>query len=233
MAARLGATVSGALHDHVPVDRCALALRALRSDAQLHEQSLPLAPTEPPFVVLTCDGDRVGDIIAPNCPPASSCLLSCLQKHVKAGRAAALALAPLADVIYDDLDAAALATLTSLVQVSAELQQPDCLGVPPAKLAVTYEPSVAHGGVLLSVSAPSSAPEGSRVVIRRACVAGCDVALGEAPLEVVVGFNHAPAPEGPVYAASKAGDAPALVRLLDGGSSTEEKEAVSCRKSLI
>jgi hypothetical protein len=113
--------------------------------------------------------------------------------------------------------------LTALVQVSAQLQQPGDLGVPPAQLPAAYEVSIAHGGVLMSVPVPASAPEGSCVVISRVSIAGCDVALGEVPLEVIVGFNHAPAPEGPVIAAVEAGGVPALMRLLDGGASTEEK----------
>jgi hypothetical protein len=94
-------------------------------------------------------------------------------------------------------------------------------------LPATFEPSVIHGGVLITVPVPVSAPEGSRVVLSRVSIAGCDVALGEAPLQVIVGFNHAPAPHGPVTAAAEAGDAPALMRLLDGGASTEEKDEAS------
>jgi hypothetical protein len=213
---------------------CALApapvahsLQALQSEAQYYERTLPLAPTEPPFIALTCDADRIGVIDAPSCPPASSCSLSSLQKRVMAGRTASFVLAPPADVISGDLRNAVLAKLADLVRVNGELQQPVDLGVPPTQLPVAYtcKVSIEHGGVRISV--PASAPEGSRVVISRASVAGCDVALGEAPLEVIVGFNHAPAPLGPVYAAVKAGNVPAMMRLLDGGASTEEKDAVS------
>jgi hypothetical protein len=228
MASRLGSALSGAIPGLLPVNRCVIALEALRSEAQHHEQSLPLAPTEPPFVVLTCDGDRVGDIFAPSYPPASSFSHSCLQKRVNAGHAAAFVLAPPADVFYGDLNATMLATLAALVQVSAELQQPADLCVAPAQLPAAYEVLMAHGGVLVTVPFPT-APEGSRVVISRISVAGCDVALGEAPLEVIVGFNHAPAPKGVVWDASAAGDAPALTRLLHGGASTEEKNDVSGR----
>jgi hypothetical protein len=89
-------------------------------------------------------------------------------------------------------------------------------------LPVDYEPSVTHGGVLISAAVPASAPEGSRVVISRAFVAGCDMALGEAPLQVIVGFNHAPETEGPVYIAAEAGDVAAVKSALEGGASTEE-----------
>jgi hypothetical protein len=207
---------------------CAHSLQALQSEARLHERSLPLAPTEPPFVTLTCTGDTFGVIDAPSRPPASSCFPSCLQKRVKAGHAAGYILAAPADAIYGSLHAAVLATLADLVQVCAELQQPADLSVPPAQLPVACELSIAHAGVLITVPVPASAPEGSLVVISRVSVAGCDVALGEAPLVVTVGFNHARTAKGPVYAAAEAGDVPALMRLLDGGASTEEKDSVSC-----
>jgi hypothetical protein len=55
-------------------------------------------------------------------------------------------------------------------------------------------------------------------------VAPASPAATSAPLKQ---YNHAPAPAGPVYAAAQAGDVPALMRLLDGGASTEEKNGVS------
>jgi hypothetical protein len=227
MAHLLGDILLGAYAGPLSVDRCAHAFQALQSETKLHERTLPLAPSEPPFIALTCADGSVGVIDAPSCPPASSCSFYCLQKRVKAGRAAAFVLAPPADVIYGDLHAAVLATLTTLVQVSAELQQLDDLGVPPAQLPVACDLSTTHGGVLITVPVPSSALEGIRVVISRISVAGSDVALGEAPLEVIIGFNHAPTPEGPVRAATEAGDTPALTRLLQDGASTEEKGWVS------
>jgi hypothetical protein len=229
MAHLLGGIHRGAYPGPLPVDRCAHAFQALQSETQVHERTLPLAPTEPPCIDLVYTDGRFGVIEAPSCPPASSCSVSSLQKRVKAGRAAAFVLAPPADAIYGDSNASVITTLAALVQISVELQQPDDLGVPPAQLPADYEASIAHGGVRITLSVPASAPEGSRVVISRVSVAGCDVALGEAPLEVIVGFNHAPAPDGPVMAAAESGDVPALLRLLNGGASTEEKNAVSGR----
>jgi hypothetical protein len=221
MASRVGHSLSGANPELMLVDVCARALQVLQSETQLYKRSLALAPTEPPFIALTRAGDRVGDILAPNCPPASSCSIYCLQKRVKAGRA------PPADIICGGLYATVLATLAALVLVSAELQQPDDLCVALAELPAAYEVSITHGGVRITLPVPASAPEGSRVVISRVSVAGCDVALGEAPLQVIVGFNHAPAPAGPVIDSVRRGDVPALMRLLDGGASAEEKDRVS------
>jgi hypothetical protein len=80
-------------------------------------------------------------------------------------------------------------------------------------------------GVDLIASIPEDA-EGSEVVLRRVIMAGCGVALGEASMRVIVGFNHEPASEGRVYAAAQAGDIPALMQALDDSCSTEEANEV-------
>ena len=85
-----------------------------------------------------------------------------------------------------------------------------------------YEPCEESGGVLIRVPIPTLSPEGTRVVIRHASVAGSDVALGKSRIQVAVGFNHAKAPRGPVFEAACAGDVPALQQFLAAGSSTEE-----------
>jgi hypothetical protein len=82
----------------------------------------------------------------------------------------------------------------------------------------------------LVVSVPEDVAQGSEVVLRRVSVAGFDVALGEAHLRVIVGFNHAPAPAGRVYAAAQAGDLLALRQALDDGHSTQESDWVSVSK---
>jgi hypothetical protein len=235
MASSPGYTINGTRVDSVPVYGCALALHALQSESELHQRYLPLAPTEPPFIALSCAGYSIGVVDARSCPPANSCSLCRLQKRVNAGCAASFILALPADVIFGDSQAVVLATLTALLQVSAELQQPDDRGAPPAQpLPMAYELSIVNGSVLIIVSVPASVPEGSRVVISRVSVAGCDVVQGEAPLEVIVGFNHAPAPEGPVMAAMEAGDVSALTRLLEDGASTEEIGiVVSGRTSVV
>jgi hypothetical protein len=68
--------------------------------------------------------------------------------------------------------------------------------------------------------------DGSEVVLRRVSVAGCDVTLGEAPVRVVIGFNHEPAPKGRLLAAAKSGDIPAMTLALDDGCSTQETDEV-------
>jgi hypothetical protein len=217
---------------------CALALRALQSEHALHDYTLPLAPSEPPFIILARTSDGIGSVDAPRCPSASSLSVSCLQKRVKAGRSAAFVLAPPAEPFDSDVLAAVLSTVTSLVQACVELQIPadDASAVPavrvlyaPAhRLPVTYEPSAIHGGVLVVASVPDSAPDGSRIVMSRASVAGCEVVFGDEAPQATVGFNHAPAPEGPIAESDYYSDVTVLLRLLDDGASTEESTPVRC-----
>jgi hypothetical protein len=224
---------------------CVRVFEALLSERATHQRELPIAPVEPPEITLSrIEETGLGSISAATCPPTSCLSIAPLKLRVPLGRAARFVLA--GSICTADTAVLAILTSNAIVQVVLE---PSGMNAPgplsertrargPNKaeaaspalarlLAVTYEPSITHGGVLVSAAFPASATEGSRVVISHISVAGCDVALGEAPLEVIVGFNHAPALGGPMMAAALAGDAPALTRLLDGGASTEEKDSVS------
>jgi hypothetical protein len=240
------ACLSEGLHSGISME-CARVLEALLSERNTHQRELPIAPVEPPDIALSrIDETGLGSISAATCPPTSCLSIAPLKMRVHPGRGATFVLAPRAASVCG-ADTAVLATLTSTAVVEVVLESPGVNATGPLfgrkrargstkaatasaslaqLLAVTYEHSVTHGGVLISTAVSSSVTEGSRVVISRVSVAGCDVALCEAPLEVIVGFNHAPAPAGPVYAAAVVGDAPALMRLLDGGASTEEKQQV-------
>jgi hypothetical protein len=225
------------------------------SGRETYQRELPIAPVEPSDINLSwVETGLRGFVSVATCPPVSSLSITSLQKRVLPGRPVTLVLATRAgsaNASGADTDILVALALTALVDATVELEPPEpprrslisalakgmrtwwspAAPAPPAAsarlLPVVYEPSVVHGSVLISVVVPASAPEGSRVVISRVSVSGCDVALGEAPLEVVIGFNHASEPEGPVMAAAEAGDAPALMRLLEGGASTEEKDEVS------
>jgi hypothetical protein len=89
-------------------------------------------------------------------------------------------------------------------------------------IAISADGKAQGGCVDLIVPVPEQAMLGSEIVLRRVSVAGSDVALGEAPVRVIVGFNHEHAPAGRVYAAARAGDIPALTQALDDGCSTQE-----------
>jgi hypothetical protein len=232
---------------------CARILGALLSERATHQRELPIATVEPPNITVSLVETALGRVSVATCPPASSLSITCIQKRVLPGRPVTLFLASrVGSAGGADADALAALATTALVEATVELALPEppcrspviALGErvrtwwsseapapPPVAsvrlLPVTYEPSVIHGGVRITLSVPASAPEGSRVVISRVSVAGCVVALGEAPLEVTVGFNHAPALQGTVWDAVHRGDIPALMRLLDGGASTEETDWVS------
>jgi hypothetical protein len=218
---------------------CVHVLGALLSERNAHQRDLPIAPVEPPDITLSLFETGLGSISAATCPPTSCLSIAPLKMRVHAGRGATFVFAPRTGV--SSADTAVLTALASNAIVEVAVEPAGMTSSAPLSgrkrtrkgaaaspalaqlLAVTYEPSVTHGGVLISATVPASTPEGSSVVIRFLSVAGCDVALGEAPVEVIVGFSHAPAAEGPVLAAAQAGDVPALMRLLDGGASTEEK----------
>jgi hypothetical protein len=218
-------------------------LQELQAEVRLHEHSLPFAPREPPLIIVVPSGEGIGRVDAPAFPSAGSLSVARIHKRVKSGRAAAFVLAPVADAGCGDLHCSVLASMTAVVLAHAELKAPDAktapraaadLPTPAQLLPVTYhELSHDHSGVLLSVPVPDSAPEGSRVVMTRVSIGDCSVALGEAPLQTIVGFNHSPETEGPVHAAAYAGDVAALTRLLEDGASTEVVDEVGCVVSLV
>jgi hypothetical protein len=79
------------------------------------------------------------------------------------------------------------------------------------------------------VPIPEDAEKGAEVVLRNLSIAGCIVELGEAPVRIIVGFNHEPAPQGRVYVVSGSSDIHALSQALDDGCSTQELDRVSAK----
>jgi hypothetical protein len=220
----------------------ALSLECTRILLSLQYQltaRLSFAPVEPPSVIFSPADFEVGRIEAPSCP-TTSLSISCVRKRVRLGHAAEFIIAPTA-AIRSVVD---LGSLASVALVDAYMHFPDAAATEPgfrpataaavsaspplhAKLLpVSYMPSAPHGGVLVRVPIPASTPDGTDVLIRRASVGGCDMALDGPHLRVSVGFNHALSPRGPVYEAADSGDAPTLLHLLDGGASTEELGSV-------
>jgi hypothetical protein len=82
------------------------------------------------------------------------------------------------------------------------------------------------GCIDIVVPIPADSEEGAKVVLRKVSITGCNVELGETPVQVTVGFNHEPASAGRVLAAAYAGDVPALTQALDDGGSTQESNVV-------
>ena len=112
----------------------------------------------------------------------------------------------------------------------AGLNGGECAVLAPADIEASVD------GVLLIVPFLAGTPQGSRVVINRVWVAGCEVALDELSSSITIGFNHhTPAPAGAMIAAAKAGDLSGVRAALDNGESTEQKDAVSsdCRELIV
>ena len=112
--------------------------------------------------------------------------------------------------------------LVDVLRVKAVVSSDPCV-----PLEVTVVPSIALGCCVdILVPVPVGTPLGSTVTLRSVSVAGSDVLLvGE--VFVTVGYNHAPAPEGPVTAAAKTGNVPVMMGALDAGGSTQELDGVS------
>ena len=69
---------------------------------------------------------------------------------------------------------------------------------------------------------PASWAAAASVTVISLSLAGQPVPCDCLPATLPVGYNHAPAPPGAVYAAAKAGNVAALQAALDAGGSTEE-----------
>ena len=76
--------------------------------------------------------------------------------------------------------------------------------------------------ILRALVRPSAWADAASVTLVSLSLAGRPVPCGCLPATLQVGYNHAPAPAGAVFAAAKAGDVPALRVALDAGGSTEE-----------
>jgi hypothetical protein len=223
-------------------------IAALRSARVEFRRSLPLGPVELPVVALSGKDWGSCCIEAPSCPIVQGVTLTRICKRVNPSRSAAeFVLSPLAPSDDSATDATTLksAALATLLEVDATVRHSaGATGTmlewtrtgdvgkatigPALRLPVAYEPSVIHGGVLVSISIPPSAIDGSCVVIERASVAGVEMAVDESQVRVTLGFNHVPAPSGPVFAAVRNDDVRALLSALEDGASTEEADAVGC-----
>ena len=75
---------------------------------------------------------------------------------------------------------------------------------------------------------PASWADTASVAVVAFTLAGRSLPCDCLPATVAVGFIHAPALEGAVHAAAKAGDVPALRAALDAGGSTKEADGKVC-----
>ena len=110
----------------------------------------------------------------------------------------------------------------ALVQISVEAP-----GQPRGQVSVRVKARPSEGGWNVRVLVrPASWANAASVTVVSLSLAGRPLPCDCLPGTMRMGYNHAPAPEGKVLAAAKAGDVPALRAAIEEGESTEEADAV-------
>jgi hypothetical protein len=217
-------------------------VQALQSELATH-WNLPIAPVEFAFIVLIPSSVEVGSIVTPLFPCGNELSIGCLTQAVRPGSTAKFIVYAPGTPLGRKSQLALASALCFKATLRGREDSPAASGGWPSRplvapstqlLAVSYEPSVTHGGVLVTVPVPDSASDGSRVSIYHASVAGIVVPHDSSKLQVAVGYEHRLSWAGPVWAAASAGDVPAILSALKCGASTEEADEVSCdNQSLI
>jgi hypothetical protein len=216
-------------------DECIVS--SLRGLVSCLNQSLPIAPVEPPSISVLPDFREVGRVYAPSNLTAASLSIRWLAPSVPRGFPATFILSESPGGYC--AATAALKALASVVRIEAVLLPPwrptrnaaEPIAATPVQhlLPLDYEPSIIHGDVRIHALMPADRPVGSRIVVLRASVLGSDVPLGKEPLQVTsrdfhhyrsVGSHH-------VIPAAQCGNVHSLMCALVGGATTEEVDDVS------
>ena len=100
-------------------------------------------------------------------------------------------------------------------------------GHPQGRVSLRVKARPSEGGWIVRVLVrPAYWANAASVTLVSLSLAGRPLLCDCLPATLRVGYNHAPAPEGPVFAAAKAGDVPALLAAIEEGGSTEEADEV-------
>jgi hypothetical protein len=147
-------------------------------------------------VRFSSNSEDLGRVDASVSATARDLVVCPLRKRVPAGAEATFRITSSVHQEPDSRAAASIAGIARILLAEIELVSGDL--VTSLEFSVTYAAGgdALHGCVDLVVSVPEDA-EGSEIVLRRVSVAGCDMALDEAPVRLIVGFNHEPARCGP------------------------------------
>jgi hypothetical protein len=159
-------------------------------------------------------------ILAPYSFSADDVTLTSASARVRAGTPAVFHMTPISSAPMQEC---VITGLESGIEIRATLRIASPLD---EQVPVDINASVSQNCVLLTVVVPPGTPDGSLVIINNLWVAGRAVVLNERLSCVTIGFNHAPASEGAVYAAAAAGDVPGLMVAILNGDSTEQKDKV-------
>ena len=96
-------------------------------------------------------------------------------------------------------------------------------GQPRGEVPTRVKARLSGGGwTARALASPSAWADAVSVTVVSLSLAGRPLPCDCLPATLQVGYNHAPAPAGAVFAAAMAGDVPALQAALDAGGSTEE-----------
>ena len=153
-------------------------------------------------------------------PTASALVLSRVPPRVHADRPLEVELSAV------ELDADAGVSLSVASWISANASLAISIKVPRQRRADVSLPVTARpfggGWIVRALARPTSWADATSVTVVSFSLAGRPLPCKCLPVTLRVGYNHAPAPEGAVLQAAKAGDVPALLASLDAGGSTEE-----------
>jgi hypothetical protein len=184
-------------------------------------------PNETPAIVFypeaASDVVSVGSIRSPEVFPASTLRVHATARRVRRDGLVVFRLVPTTTASFIDL-------VHSTQLIDAVIRIENCAGA--ASTAALYNVKVtqatdSHGCIDIVVPIDAETVVGSQVVLRSVSIAGCDVALSDAPLRVIVGFENDPAPAGRAYAAVEACSFTALMQALNDGCSMQECNVVS------
>ena len=156
------------------------------------------------------DSFKLGSVLAPHSLVAEELALMRVTARVGTEGPATFVLASKASI---PLHEGVISALAAGTEVRASL-----LVAGPGAVLAPVEIQASVDGVLFIVAFPVSTPIGSRVVINRVWVAGCEVVVDELSSSITIGFNHAPAPEGAMIEAALAGDLSGVCAALYLGS---------------
>ena len=110
----------------------------------------------------------------------------------------------------------------ALLQISAEIP-----GQPGGEVSLRVKARPSRGSwIVRALVRPAAWADAVSVTVVSLSLAGRPLTCDCLPATLRVGYNHAPAPEGAVFEAAKAGDVPALLAAIDAGGSTEEAAEV-------
>ena len=103
----------------------------------------------------------------------------------------------------------------------------DVHGQPRGEPSVLVNARASGGGwIARALVRPASWADAASVTVLSLTLAGRPLPCEGLPVTLQVGYNHAPALGGAVFAAARAGDVPSLVAAIDEGGSTEEADEV-------